>query len=80
VRGTAIRLGPVAGFHLQLQRLELLAELIAERESIAVGGSAGKTTVTYMLGHILTEAGFDPTVLVGDGSSSRAASLAVAGG
>src|ERR1700675_1528242 len=55
-----------------LTRAELLAELIAERESIAVGGSAGKTTVTYMLGHILTEAGFDPTVLVGDGSSSRA--------
>jgi UDP-N-acetylmuramate--alanine ligase len=55
-----------------LTRAELLAELIAEGESIAVGGTAGKTTVTYMIGHILTEAGFDPTVLVGDGSSSRA--------
>jgi len=55
-----------------LTRAEMLAELIAERDSIAVGGSAGKTTVTYMVGHILTEAGFDPTVLVGDGSSSRA--------
>ncbi|TMB89210.1 MAG: hypothetical protein E6J37_04555 [Chloroflexi bacterium] len=55
-----------------LSRAEMLAELIAERDSIAVGGSAGKTTVTYMIGHILTEAGFDPTVLVGDGSSSRA--------
>jgi len=53
-------------------RAEMLAELIAERDSIAVGGSAGKTTVTYMIGHILTEAGLDPTVLVGDGSSSRA--------
>jgi UDP-N-acetylmuramate--alanine ligase len=55
-----------------LTRAEMLAELIAEQDSIAVGGSAGKTTVTYMIGHILTEAGFDPTVLVGDGSSSRA--------
>src|ERR1700682_5927024 len=54
-----------------LTRAEMLAELIAESDSIAVGGSAGKTTVTYMIGHILTEAGLDPTVLVGDGSSSR---------
>jgi UDP-N-acetylmuramate--alanine ligase len=55
-----------------LTRAEMLAELIAESDSIAVGGSAGKTTVTHMTGHILTEAGFDPTVLVGDGSSARA--------
>jgi UDP-N-acetylmuramate--alanine ligase len=55
-----------------LSRAEMLAELIADSDSIAVGGSAGKTTVTHMAGHILTEAGFDPTVLVGDGSSARA--------
>jgi UDP-N-acetylmuramate--alanine ligase len=55
-----------------LSRAEMLAELIAESDSIAVAGSAGKTTVTHMTGHILTEAGFDPTVLVGDGSSARA--------
>ncbi|HEY8673794.1 MAG TPA: UDP-N-acetylmuramate--L-alanine ligase [Candidatus Dormibacteraeota bacterium] len=55
-----------------LTRAEMLAELITESDSIGVAGSAGKTTVTYMVGHILTEAGLDPTVLVGDGSSSRA--------
>ena len=55
-----------------LTRAEMLAELIAESDSIAIAGSAGKTTVTYMVGHILAEAGLDPTVLVGDGSSSRA--------
>lgn len=55
-----------------LTRAEMLAELIAESDSIAVAGSAGKTTVTHMTGHILTEAGFDPTVLVGDGSNARA--------
>ncbi|TMC98485.1 MAG: UDP-N-acetylmuramate--L-alanine ligase [Chloroflexi bacterium] len=55
-----------------LSRAEMLAELIAESDSIAIAGSAGKTTVTHMTGHILTEAGFDPTVLVGDGSSARA--------
>jgi len=54
-----------------LSRAEMLAELINESDSIAVGGSAGKTTVTHMTGHILTEAGYDPTVLVGDGSSTR---------
>ena len=55
-----------------LSRAEMLAEVINESDSIAVGGSAGKTTVTHMTGHILTEAGYDPTVLVGDGSSARA--------
>ena len=55
-----------------VSRAEMLAELIAGSDSIAVGGSAGKTTVTHMTGHILSEAGLDPTVLVGDGSSARA--------
>ncbi|MGA7910931.1 MAG: UDP-N-acetylmuramate--L-alanine ligase [Candidatus Dormiibacterota bacterium] len=55
-----------------LSRPEMLAELINGSNSIAVAGTAGKTTVTHMLGHILVTAGFDPTVLVGDGSSARA--------
>ena len=55
-----------------LSRAEMLAELIGESDSIAVAGTAGKTTVTHMVGHILVTAGYDPTVLVGDGSSARA--------
>ena len=55
-----------------LSRAEMLAELINRSDSIAVAGTAGKTTVTHMLGHILVTAGFDPTVLVGDGASARA--------
>ncbi len=55
-----------------LSRAELLAELMQEFEAIAVAGSHGKTTVTYMLGHVLREAGWDPTILVGDGANSRA--------
>ena len=55
-----------------LSRAEMLAQLINESDSIAVAGTAGKTTVTHMLGHILVSAGNDPTVLVGDGSSARA--------
>ena len=55
-----------------LTRAEMLARLFGETDSIAISGSHGKTTVTLMVGHILMEAGFDPTILVGDGSSSRA--------
>src|SRR2546430_8102613 len=55
-----------------LSRAEMLAQLINEADSIAVAGTAGKTTVTHMVGHILITAGYDPTVLVGDGSSARA--------
>lgn len=55
-----------------VSRAEMLAQLINETDSIAVAGTAGKTTVTHMLGHILVTAGYDPTVLVGDGASARA--------
>ena len=55
-----------------VSRAEMLAQMINETDSIAVAGTAGKTTVTHMLGHILVSAGYDPTVLVGDGSSARA--------
>ena len=55
-----------------LSRAEMLAELINSSDSIAVAGTAGKTTVTHMIGHILVTAGYDPTVLVGDGASTRA--------
>ena len=57
-----------------LTRAQMLSELVAENNSVVVAGTHGKTTVTYMAGHILVAAGFDPTVLVGDGSSSRAGS------
>jgi len=55
-----------------LSRAEMLAQMINDADSIAVAGTAGKTTVTHMVGHILVIAGYDPTVLVGDGSSARA--------
>src|SRR5881296_3989656 len=55
-----------------VSRAEMLAQLINETDSIAVAGTAGKTTVTHMVGHILVTAGYDPTVLVGDGASARA--------
>jgi UDP-N-acetylmuramate--alanine ligase len=52
-------------------RPEQLAELIAAHESVAIAGSHGKTTLTTMIGDVLVAAGWDPTVLVGDGASTR---------
>jgi UDP-N-acetylmuramate--alanine ligase len=54
-----------------LNQAEMLAELVAAGEGVTVTGTHGKTTVTAMLGCVLAAAGFDPTVLVGDGLSSR---------
>jgi UDP-N-acetylmuramate--alanine ligase len=55
-----------------LTRAEMLAELIGGSDSIAISGTHGKTTTTHMLGQVLTAAGFDPSVLVGDGLNTRA--------
>jgi len=55
-----------------ITRAELLADLIAGSDSVAVAGTHGKTTTTHMLGKVLTAAGLDPAVLVGDGRSTRA--------
>lgn len=57
-----------------LTRAELLAEVIAGSDSVAVAGTHGKTTTTHMLGSVLAAAGFDPAVLVGDGRSTRTGS------
>ena len=47
------------------RRSELLAELMADTQGIAISGTHGKTTVTAMVGAILVEAGRDPTVVIG---------------
>ncbi len=47
------------------KRAEVLAELFNRVEGVAVGGTSGKTTVTGMIGHVLREAGRDPTVING---------------
>lgn len=50
----------------RMTRAELLAEHFnAMSRSIAVGGTSGKSTVTGMIGWILTEAGRDPTIMNG---------------
>ncbi len=50
----------------RMTRAELLAQLFnAAPRSIAVGGTSGKSTVTGMIGWILTDAGLDPTIMNG---------------
>ena len=48
-----------------IPRAEMLAELMRMKYGVAVAGSHGKTTTTSMIGHVLTEAGMDPTLVIG---------------
>jgi len=52
-----------------IHRGALLAELMAGRRSVAVGGSHGKTTTTSMAATIAIDAGLDPSVYVGTTAS-----------
>ena len=46
-------------------RAAALAETLAGRRLVAVAGTCGKSTVTALLGHLLTECDFDPVVVNG---------------
>lgn len=48
-----------------VRRAEMLAELMRLKYGIAVAGTHGKTTTTSLVGALMTEAGLDPTVIVG---------------
>lgn len=48
-----------------IQRAEMLAELMRIKDGIAIAGTHGKTTTTSLVAWILSEAGLDPTCLVG---------------
>ena len=59
-----------------IPRAEMLAELMRLKFSVAVAGSHGKTTTTSMIAVMLSDAGFDPTAVIGGrldafGSSAR---------
>ena len=52
--------------HIPLvRRAEMLAELMRFKQSIAVGGTHGKTTTTSMIGQLLESGGLDPTIING---------------
>ncbi|WP_448381134.1 UDP-N-acetylmuramate--L-alanine ligase [Gloeomargarita sp.] len=46
-------------------RSEVLAALAQEYESILVAGTHGKTTTSGLIGHVLVQAGYDPTIVIG---------------
>lgn len=48
-----------------LRRAEMLGTMMQQQRGIAVAGTHGKTTTTAMIATILTDAGLDPTVIVG---------------
>jgi UDP-N-acetylmuramate--alanine ligase len=48
-----------------VRRADMLAELMRLKRAIAIGGTHGKTTTTSMVGAMLEEGGFDPTVING---------------
>ncbi len=48
-----------------IPRAEMLCELMRLKYAVCVAGTHGKTTTTSMMGLILSEAGLDPTVVVG---------------
>jgi UDP-N-acetylmuramate--alanine ligase len=48
-----------------VRRAEMLAELMRMKYSIGIAGTHGKTTTTSLIGQVMTDAGLDPTVIVG---------------
>ncbi len=60
-----------------VRRADMLGELMRYRHGIAVAGAHGKTTTTSLLTMMMTEAGLDPTYVIGGklNSSGKNASL-----
>ncbi len=48
-----------------VRRKEMLGALAAQKRTVGVSGTHGKTTTTAMIALILEEVGFDPTILIG---------------
>ncbi|HVU13247.1 MAG TPA: UDP-N-acetylmuramate--L-alanine ligase [Phototrophicaceae bacterium] len=47
------------------KRADIMADLMVGKKVIAVAGTAGKTTTTAMITHILVETGRDPSYIIG---------------
>ncbi len=48
-----------------VSRAEMLGELMRFRRGIAIAGTHGKTTTSSLIGSLLVDAGFDPTLVIG---------------
>lgn len=63
-----------------VRRAEMLAEIMRLKWSVAIAGTHGKTTTTMMVGTMLEEAGYDPTVINGGIVNSYGTNTRVGGG
>jgi len=62
-----------------IKRAEMLAELMRMKYGIGVAGTHGKTTTTTMIGHVIQDGSFDPTIMVGGKVHSFSKTNAVVG-
>ena len=53
-----------------IKRDELLGQLTAHRQTVAVAGTHGKTTTTAMIAWVLSQLGLDPSYLIGGVSTN----------
>ncbi len=61
-----------------IPRSEMLGELMRMKYGVGIAGTHGKTTATSMVGGVVAEGGFDPTIIVG-GKVTEINSNAVSG-
>lgn len=62
-----------------IKRAEMLAELMRIKYGIGIAGTHGKTTTTTMVGHVIQDGNFDPTIIVGGKVHSFSETNAVVG-
>lgn len=62
-----------------IKRAEMLAELMRMKFGVGVAGTHGKTTTTTMIGHVIQDGSFDPTIMVGGKVHSFSETNAVVG-
>lgn len=62
-----------------IKRAEMLAELMRMKYGVGVAGTHGKTTTTSMIGHVIQDGNFDPTIMVGGKVHSFSETNAVVG-
>ena len=62
------------------KRSDIMADLMTGKQVIAVAGTAGKTTTTAMITHILIETGNDPSYIIGGVLSTTEQNAAVGAG
>jgi len=63
-----------------LRRSEMLGELVNAKRGIGISGTHGKTTTSAMVACVLSEAGLDPTILVGGMMSNHGTNAKVGRG